>query len=279
MPERFRAFSFVDRITLKAGELAEGRFAVPAIIARFPYCLVAESVGQLASWVSMARLDFRKRPVAALAGEARFLCPVAPGQVLDLAIEMESCDDDAVAYHGWANVNGARVFELEHCIGPMLPQEEFDSPDALRRDFELLCGPGAPAGRFQGLATPKVVVSDRVPGESLRATMHVPESAPFFSDHFPRRAVFPATLLLDAQIGLALELARPVLPRRPGQELAPARVIDAKIRSWILPGQDVEIRTDLLPISGEIATATLAAYVDGKPVSTGRVEIVARETS
>ncbi len=46
-----------------------------------------------------------------------------------------------------------------------------------------------------------------VPGESGTGTLAVPADAPFFRDHFPRRPVFPATLLLDAQIGLALAVA------------------------------------------------------------------------
>ena len=41
----------------------------PREIAEFPSCLVAEAVGQLAAWVAMDKLDYRGRPVAALATE------------------------------------------------------------------------------------------------------------------------------------------------------------------------------------------------------------------
>ena len=85
----FAAFSFVDRITeFVPGERARGRYAVPARIAAFPACLVAEAVGQLAAWVSMDAVGFRGRPVAALAGETRFLAPVAPGSTLELAADI-----------------------------------------------------------------------------------------------------------------------------------------------------------------------------------------------
>ena len=208
MAERFSAFSFVDRITkLEPGARAVGRYAIPAHLPRFPACLVAEAIGQLAAWVAMAHFGFRRRPVAGLAGETLFLGGVTAGQILELAVEIETCDEDAVAYGGSARVDGGVVLELRNCVGPMLPMEEFDAPEMMQSDFEVLCGPGAPAARFRALPQPEVTVIDRVPGKSLTATLQVPESAPFFGDHFPRRPVFPGTLLLDEQIELALELA------------------------------------------------------------------------
>jgi 3-hydroxymyristoyl/3-hydroxydecanoyl-(acyl carrier protein) dehydratase len=116
------------------------------------------------------------------------------------------------------------------------------------------------------------VLIDRVPGQRLRAAMDVPVSAPFFADHFPRRAVFPASLLLDAQVGLALRLAGETLP--PGPRLRPARVVDVKMRSFILPGQAVVIEAAMRSAMEGTAELSLAAMVGGKRVATGRVEIV-----
>src|SRR4051812_8788777 len=130
MPDHFAAFSFVDRITdLTPGTRARGVFAVPPDVAPFASCLVAEAVGQLAAWVAMAHVSFRGRPVAALANETLLTGDVAPGRTLDLAVEIDDCDDDAVAYCGSASVDGARVITLNQCLGPMLPLAEFDSPD------------------------------------------------------------------------------------------------------------------------------------------------------
>jgi len=101
MPDRFSAFSFLDRITaLEAGRRARGRFAIPAGLPAFSICLVAEAVGQLAAWAAMAQAEFRRRPVAALSGETRIVGAAAPGDILDLGVEIESCDADAVAYRG-----------------------------------------------------------------------------------------------------------------------------------------------------------------------------------
>jgi 3-hydroxymyristoyl/3-hydroxydecanoyl-(acyl carrier protein) dehydratase len=275
MPDRFSAFSFVDRITaLDDGRRARGRFAIPSGLPEFSTCLVAEAVGQLAAWVAMAHADFRRRPVAALSGETRLVGEAAPGEILDLGVEIDSCEADAVAYGGWARVADTPVLELHRCVGPMLPLEEFDAPEALRGDFETLCGAGKPPSRFPGIPAPDLSLIDRIPGQRLRAALHVPASAPFFGDHFPRRPVFPATLLLDAQIRLAMRLAAETLP--PGQGLRPARVADLKMRSVILPGQAVEIETVMRSAIDGTAELTVAGIVDGKRVATGRMEIVSR---
>ena len=164
MSDHFAAFSFVDRITeLEPGVRARGTFAVPETLARFPACLVAEAVGQLAAWVAMAQIDFRGRPVAALANETIFHGDVAPGSQLELSVEIEALDEDAVAYGGFARVDGTQAIELRHCLGPMLPVPEFDAPDALRERFRLLCATGAPAGRFRGVATPELIALEAAP--------------------------------------------------------------------------------------------------------------------
>lgn len=277
MGEPFSAFTFVDRITqLEPGKRARGVFAVPGRLADFRSALVAEAIGQLAAWVSMAFLDFRMRPVAGLAGRASFLGNVRPGDVLELEVDLESCGDDAVAYGGVARVGEAPVLELAQCVGPMLPLTEFDAPDAVRGRFEMLCGSGAPAGRFPGVPEPATEIVERSPS-LLRAMLHVPREAAFFGDHFPRRPVFPGTLLLDAQMRLALELARATAS--PDGQLVPASVSNVKMRSFILPGQDVELRTELASEADETLTVALAARVDGKPVSTARMAIAVREVA
>jgi len=276
MPDRFSAFSFVDRITaLDAGRRARARFAIPATLPAFPPCLVMEAVGQLACWVAMAEAGFQQRPVAALSRETQIVGDAAPGAVLDLGVEIERCDPDAVTYGGWARVGDAHILELGRCVGPMLPLEDFDAPEAVRGDFATLCGPGARPGRFPGITAPDLSLIDHIPGRRLRAALRVPEAAPFFGDHFPRRPVFPASLLLDAQIRLALRLAAEALP--PGLRLRAARVADVKMRAFILPGHAVEIEAGLRSATNASAELTLAATVEGQRVATGRIEIVSRE--
>lgn len=277
MAEHFAAFSFVDRITgFTPGVRARGQFAVPAGLQAFPSCLVAEAVGQLAAWVAMARIEFRGRPVAALASETRFHAEVAPGATLELAVEIDSCDDEAVAYGGRATNGGALAIELLDCLGPMLPVTEFDSPAELAARFELLCGPGAPPGRFHGVPPPELVRGAGVPGESLAAVLHVPTAAPFFADHFPRRPVYPATLLLDAQIGLALQLAADAPDRPAGTQPVPVRMTHVKMRSFIPPGAVLALEAQRASSGGGAGQIMLRARASDRTVATARLEYAPR---
>jgi 3-hydroxymyristoyl/3-hydroxydecanoyl-(acyl carrier protein) dehydratase len=272
MDEHFAAFSFVDRITdLDAGKRARGLFAIPAHVREFPPCLVAEAVGQLAAWVAMSAIEFRGRPVAALAAETRFRGDVQPGQTLELKVEIDHCDDEAVAYGGWAAVAGRQVAELEHCLGPMLPAEEFDSLAALRERFALICGHGASPGRFPGVDLAPPVVSEHTPGRSLRATLQVPTHAAFFGDHFPRRPVFPATLLLDAQMRLAGRLAAEAQTGT-ASALVLKRMNNVKVRSFTTPGQALELGAEATPQEDGTLRIALSARAGGKSVATARVE-------
>jgi len=280
MGERFSAFSFVDRITdIAPGVRVRGTFHVPARIRIFPSSLIAEAVGQLAAWASMAHLGFRRRPVAGLARDTRFLRMARPGDTLALEADLESCTDDDVAYAGRAAVGGEPVIVLEQCLGPMLPAEDFDEPEALRRDFELLCGAGAPSDRFGGVPEFELERTDSVPGESVKALLRVPESAAFFADHFPRRPVFPATLLVDSQIRLALGLAREAWAPPEGSELTAARILDVKVRAFISPGQVLELGAERIEGQAGTYAARLSARANGKAVASARVEIGARRST
>ena len=278
MDDHFAAFSFVDRITeYEPGRRARGRYAVPSAIAGFPSCLVAEAVGQLAAWVAMAHVGFRGRPVAALANETRFLAEVRPGDTLDLAVDIESCDEEAVAYAGRASVGGKGAIELVDCLGPMLAVEEFDSPEAMAERFELIRGGGAQAGRFEGVVAPTVARNGGEPGVSASGTLSVPESAPFFRDHFPRRPVFPATLLLDAEIRFALALAGEAAFWPARTRPVASRLTHVKMRSFIPPGAVLEIGAELGPPTGSAATVRLSARMDDKIAATARLEAVAEK--
>jgi 3-hydroxymyristoyl/3-hydroxydecanoyl-(acyl carrier protein) dehydratase len=261
--DHFAAFSFVDRITeLSPGKRARGTFAIPPDIESFPQCLMAEAVGQLAAWVAMSHIDFRGRPVAALANETRFLRAARPGDVLDLDVTIHDVDDDAVAYEGHANIGGERAIELIECLGPMLPLADFDDPRAIAERFALLIDGGASPGRFQGVHRPPIVRDGNM------ALLDVPASAPFFNDHFPRRNVFPATLMLDEQIELALSVARETW-----RDAAPIRMTNVKVRSFTPPGTRLTLGADVRERGEREATFNLSAHAEGKSVATARVVI------
>jgi 3-hydroxymyristoyl/3-hydroxydecanoyl-(acyl carrier protein) dehydratase len=275
MPGRFAAFSFVDGIScLEPGARARGHYTVPTALGCFPSCLLAEAVGQLAAWVAMSTVDFQRRPLAGLAGETRFHGTATPGQTVELAVELEGGGEDAVAYAGAARVGRTLILELARYVGPMLPTVEFDAPEALRADLELLRHEGAAPGRFDAIPDADVRVEASAPGAWITAELRVPPAAPFFTDHFPRRPVLPGALLLEAQLALARRLAGEVLGvARP--DPVPARVTDVKLRSFISPGAVVTLRVDTLARTARTVTVGLRASVAGRPVATGRAELVA----
>ena len=265
MPGRFAAFSFVDRIFAHdPGATARGRYTIPPHASRFPASLAAEAVGQLAAWVAMNALGFRVRPVAGLAGATRFGAPCRPGDTLDLEVELASATDSDVAYGGRASVAGAPVMTLEHALGPMLPAEEFDDPEAMRADFATLTGNGAPPGRFAGVDAPLLAIDELAAGSRARGRLAIPVDAPYFADHFPRRPVYPATLLMDALGTLAIAAA--------GEGSRIAGMQDVKVRAFMPPGETLAVSAEIADDADE-RTARVVAKMQGKPVATARVQL------
>ena len=272
MDEHFRAFSFVDRITsVETGRRIRGQYTIPVAVDSFPASLITEAVGQLAAWCAMSALDFKCRPVAGIAGNIELLSPVLPGQVLELAADLETLDPQAVAYGGTASADGVPVIRLEHCVGPMLGIEMFDDPQALRDRFALLCGNGAAPGAFGGI--PAVVLEETggETGQWIRAKLHVPGSAPYFADHFPRHPVFPGTLLMNANLELASTLAGQIPTPTPGAAWRIHAVSDVKLRAFIRPGEALELETRLAERSGNTAALTISIQRGKRVVGGARV--------
>jgi 3-hydroxyacyl-[acyl-carrier-protein] dehydratase len=153
--------------------------------------------------------------------------------------------------------------------------EDFDAPDAVRADFDTLRATGIAPGRFAGVPPARLEPIEHLAGKRIRATLHVPgqHDVAYFADHFPRRPVFPGTLLIDALAGLAAQLASEALPAYPPSALMPTRISNVKIRSFTVPGTTLELEIELLALDGEHAKLKLGARNDGKTVATGRIEI------
>jgi 3-hydroxymyristoyl/3-hydroxydecanoyl-(acyl carrier protein) dehydratase len=268
---RFRDFSFVDRITHCAAGRVTGRYAVPRGV-RFPASLMAEAVGQLAAWAAMAQLDFAARPVAGLADETRYARAAVAGETLELQAQLERCDAEAVSYGGRARIGTTTVCELIHCVGPMLPMAEFDDPDAMRADYTLLTGAGAPADRFSGVPLPQLSPISHEPGVRREARLDVPaaDAVAYFADHFPRRPVFPGTLLMDAVAGLAVELAAEA-SGQPAAALMPRQVGRVKIRAFTPPGTALTLEVSVAARDGSATDLKIAARNDGRTIATARM--------
>jgi len=267
----YMGFVFVDRITAFDTDHARGQLHRAAGAPPLPHWLVLEAVGQLAAWIAMARSEFVNRPVAALLTEARIGSP-AVGGVIDLEARIDRFDGRAILYSGTASVAGRVVSELARGVGPLLPADLFDDPSELRRRFEALRGPAPVNACGAADPLPCTEISGLVLGTgSGSAQLRVPESAPFFLDHFPRRPVYPATLLAAAQNQLAIPLAAQTLGVEPAR-LRPSRVVDFKVRSFSPPGQLLELTAEARTPERDGIAIAVAASSDGKRIASGVLE-------
>jgi len=271
MDEHFRAFSFVDRIQPGASRTQiRGTYSIPATLTEFSSSLVAEAVGQLAAWGAMVAVDFRARPVAGIASRVQMVAAPQPGQTLELAAALESVDDEAIGYCGSASVNGVEILRLEHCVGPMMPVEEFDDTQLLRARHALLCGAGATPGMFGGVPEMTLIRTGGENGQVARATLQVPASAPLFADHFPRKPVFPGSLLMHNQLQLAAAFAKEI-PQPNGSAWSLREIADMKLRSFIPPGSQLDLEVKLLGRTEQTAELALEARREQRLAGAARV--------
>ena len=270
MDHRYRAFSFVDRIAvLEPGVRISGSWEIPASLPEFPLSLVAEATGQLAAWSAMAAIDFSHRPVAGIAGRVELLGTAHPGDTLELSAELETADREAVAYGGYASVNGTPILRLHHCVGPMMSAEEFDDPDAMRGRLALLTGVGAEPGAFRGVPAFTLDELAVEPETAARAKLQVPADAAFFGDHFPRRPVFPGTLLMNMNLKLVDALAGSF----PGGPWVARAVVDMKLRAFIAPGTTLDLEAKVLERSSDQWLVSVQTKAGGRLQGAARVEL------
>jgi hypothetical protein len=84
--------------------------------------------------------------------------------------------------------------------------------------------------------------------------------------------VFPATLLLDTQMRLAVDLARESRAMA-GATPKPVRMTHVKMRSFIVPSQLLSITVSLSPGEADTIKAMLSAATDGRTVASARLEL------
>jgi 3-hydroxymyristoyl/3-hydroxydecanoyl-(acyl carrier protein) dehydratase len=193
-----------------------------------------------------------------------------PHGVLELAAKLESVDTESVVYNGTAHADGRLIVRLLDCLGPMVPLADLDDPQALANRFEVLCGPGAAPGGFRGLPPLALERTAGETGREARATFQVPPAAPFFADHFPRRPVFPGSLLMHLSLQLGAMLVSELPPPASGR-WGDWTILDMKLRSFIPPGTILELDTRLKPGSEPSAMLTVEARTGRDLLATTRL--------
>lgn len=271
---RFSAFSFVDRITsIGDSGTIQGSFRIPAHLDLFPQSLVAEAIGQLAAWYAMSHGGFAGRPVAALAGQTRYFSDGLPGDLLSLEARIDSCDSDSVSYSGSARVGERLVLELSDCSGAMLPQEEFDDPGCLEQQFQLLQTTGARENRLIQVPAIMPIHVEADASGMVEADLIIPDQADFFEDHFPRKPVFPATLLMHALSSMVTEQIDRIDSGLASSRPTLCAIRRVKVRAWIAPGDRVRLRAEGLLPGAAAREIKLSARVGDRLVASALAEL------
>lgn len=236
-------------------------------------CIVGEALGQLGAWVVMQANGFTLRPVAGIARDVRLLGTAAPGDEIRLDTTIDAMNDGTVAYHAVATVRGSEVVVLEEGLGPLLPLEDFDDPQELRgRLARIRAGSaGAPAAAVaraaDGPGSCFELDEVRVAAGGAEATAQkcIAPDWPFFADHFPRKPVFPLTLLLEGLFGLGERLLAAAGAAADGP-LLPVCVRRVKMNRFVEPGSVVQVRAEVRERDARQARLVFRCVVDGERV-------------
>ena len=197
---------------------------------------------------------------------------------LELAVDIDECDDEAVAYNGTRSVERqAAVIELVDCLGPMLPVGGLRRSGRAARAASRCCAAGAPRSpwRFRGVL--RIDVTVRTRSRRLVARDASTFRAPRRSSTITFRAapVFPgdaAARCADATRAASSRVDRRLGARRDAR--CRSRVTHVKMRSFITPGQQVDLDVEMLtaePTSGGPAMLALSANDGERVVATARV--------
>jgi 3-hydroxymyristoyl/3-hydroxydecanoyl-(acyl carrier protein) dehydratase len=271
------SFSFVSRIIeIEPGRRARGVYVPPPNLAGIPRWLAAEATGQLAGWVALANNGFRRRMVAALVGVVKMGRDSAPGEPLELEVEVHERERATVTYQGKALAGGRSIAEIGRGVAPMLAMEEFDDPGAVSRRLDLLRGEGVVARSFDDPFTHLRIEPLAPPdSEKFEVGLIIPAEAPFFADHFPRRPVLPATLLTETMVRISLELAPHAVGDDPSR-LEARDIRHVKVRAFSPPGQVLAVESRLRSVSDDAADFAVTARAGDKIVATAVVELARR---
>jgi len=153
----------------------------------------------------------------------------------------------------------------------MVAVEAFDDPQCLRERFVLLSGTGAAPGAFAGLPALDLQPLAGEPGHLARAILRVPQAATFFADHFPRRPVFPGTLLMHANLQTAATLAAEVTFGN-GAVWLPRIISAVKLRTYISPGETLELEARRTAYSETSLGMTVESRSGQRLISSAEIE-------
>jgi len=281
-------FLFVDRITEQTATNVAGtrvftvdeplRYVSPGGSQRIAPGIVSEAIGQLASWKCIKDNDFSARPVFLFADKIRVFEDIAPGTQLDLEADVHEVNSETLRFSGRALKDRRLVQEISECIGYFMPLAELEDPDVTRSRYQALTtgglslqGSSEAPFNFFNLIDDTAEILD---GKKITARINLTKNEPFYADHFPRMPVTPI-VVLNELIGATTCL---LFSGRKLRCLTPRLIEGIKIKSFVRPGDDIEIKVTL---NGEAETGSVKTvaeiFKEGKRILRGSYHYLVEE--
>ena len=106
-------------------------------------------------------------------------------------------------------------------------------------------------------------IEELVPGEKAVAKKNVTMNEPYFMGHFPGNPVMPGVLIIEAlaQTGAVAILCQ---DEWKGKTAYFAGINNAKFKQKVVPGDTLELTTEIIKVKGPIGVGTAVAKVNGK---------------
>lgn len=111
-------------------------------------------------------------------------------------------------------------------------------------------------------------VLELVPGKSIKARKCVSQNDPWFEGHFPGRPTMPGVLMIEAiaQAGAIMILT---LPEFAGKIAVMGSIQKAKFRRIVLPGDVLDLESELISFKMGVGKASGRLTVDGELAAEG----------
>ena len=110
-------------------------------------------------------------------------------------------------------------------------------------------------------------ITEITEGVGLTAIKNVTINEPYFAGHFPAQPVMPAVLILESMAQAGAFLVLNTVPDPLQKNMVFSSISDSKFRIPIIPGDQIEIKMQLVKIRLGAVKLRGDAYVDGKLVS------------
>jgi beta-hydroxyacyl-ACP dehydratase FabZ len=110
-------------------------------------------------------------------------------------------------------------------------------------------------------------ITEITEGVGLTAIKNVTINEPYFAGHFPAQPVMPAVLILESMAQAGAFLVLNTVPDPLQKNMVFSSISDSKFRIPIIPGDQIEIKMQLVKIRLGAVKLRGDAYVDGKLVA------------